>query len=234
MPNNPTSDFDHVRSIAEQHAGVPGTPLWVLAHNGLMPDRAATATEVRSCIAAIEARPHDYDDAHEELDRLYELATWVETHRIHFHLGHNSAGYLPEGEPTCVSDPAEAVEAFLAMVRGYADEHDATAEQLLLETAVNDDYLCFCGHDTTEHEDTQLPACLVENCECEGYEPDWGDDTPNTRVLVEAALADDPPRSGQDYSMSVAHSDGWRREFFLHVVIVEGDTATCETAAVLR
>lgn len=219
-------DLGYIRKRAARHA-VPGTGLWDFAHGGPTTDPVQLAADIRERVAAVADRPAHDACIEDDLDELYGLEMWVESYRIHFHLGHNEPGYLPDEAPICVLDPAEAVAAFLAMAREFADTDDEAAEEHLLATAAGDDYPCGCGHDATEHSETQPLPCQVDDCGCEGYQPDWGDDTPNTRATVDAVLAEEPPEPGKDYAMSVVDAEGWRREFFLHVVVLDNDTATC-------
>lgn len=125
---------------------------------------------------------------------------------IHFHVGHNLAGYLPEFDVACFKADEDtsqeeaaraAVEWFESMATEYADEDDEATQAGLPTDPVT----------AREH----------------GYDVsngaiDYGDDAPAMRATVDSILKDDPPKEGQDYGMTV--EDGLLRmvSFWLAVV----------------
>src|SRR5687767_6448963 len=63
---------------------------------------------------------------HTDTDRSHTV-----TSTIHFHVGHNLAGYLPESDVTCFDSWADAVTYLAADMRDYAGTDDDMAYESL-------------------------------------------------------------------------------------------------------
>jgi hypothetical protein len=219
------ADLEDLQEIAGRYQRGPDSALAVFATTGAVPDRDRLADEITDAVASVEEDTLRYEDpaayeqiAPEKLDELYELGTWVETHRYVYGFGHQLAG-SPPGEPTFEEDPHEAVEAFKAMVQDFADTDDQEAADDLYWAS--DDYDCHCSHGPSAHHDGG--GCEEDGCDCAGFQPDAGDDAPNMRATVDAILVDDPPRAGHHYAITVADSTEVLHTFWLQAIHIADD-----------
>jgi hypothetical protein len=106
---------------------------------------------------------------------------------MHFHVGHNLAGYMPESDVSCHTDYAEAVADLVAEMRDYANSDDEGTLAYLEDLARS-----------------------YPNDYPRAEQGDFGDDTPSMLATVESILADDgPSATPAEYSAHV--TDGMDR-----------------------
>src|SRR5258708_7231829 len=98
--------------------------------------------DMRALMAAQDREASKIPDTYvRQVDESHEMALFMETQRAYLAeefethgawvVGHNTAGYLPDTDPSTYTTWTEASEAYVDMCRSWADADDESFEESL-------------------------------------------------------------------------------------------------------